>query len=66
MKRIIVTNIKWDAPKSVKLPKKLVIDIDNNNEYLLDDIDGYADNVSDYISDTYGYCHYGFATTVED
>ena len=60
IKQIIVTGIKWDAPKSAKLPKRVVIDINEDNEYLLEDIDGYADGLSDYLSDTYGYCHEGF------
>lgn len=61
-KQIIVTGIKWDAPKSANLPKKVVIDINEDNEYLLEDIEYYADNLSDYLSDTYGYCHSGFKT----
>ena len=65
IKRIIVTNIKWDAPKSAKLPKKVIIDINEDNEYLLEDIDGYADELSDYLSDTYEYCHEGFAVDWE-
>ena len=60
IKQIIVTNIKWDAPKSVSLPKRVVIDINEDNQYLLEDIKGYADNLSDYLSDTYEYCHEGF------
>lgn len=60
MKQIIVNNIKWDAPKSAGLPKKIVIDINESNEYLLEDIDGYADNLCDYLSDEYGYCIEGF------
>lgn len=60
VKQIIVTNIKWDAPKSANLPKKVIIDINKDNEYLLEDIDGYADELSDYLSDTYEYCHEGF------
>lgn len=60
IKQIIVTNIKWDAPKSASLPKQVVIDINEDNQYLLEDIEGYADNLSDYLSDTYEYCHEGF------
>ena len=56
IKRVIVTNIKWDAPKSAGLPKKVVIDINKENEYLLEDIDGYADELCDYLSDKYEYC----------
>lgn len=59
-KQIIVTSIKWDAPKSVNLPKRIVIDVNEDNKYLLEDIEYYADNLSDYLSDTYGYCHNGF------
>lgn len=66
-KYILVTNIEWDAPKSVKrqLPKNLIIDIDDENEYLLEDIEDYADNLSDYLSDTYEYCHEGFDAKVK-
>lgn len=60
VKQIIITNIKWDAPKSAGLPKKVIIDINEDNRYLLEDIEGYADNISDYLSDTYEYCHEGF------
>ncbi len=59
-KQIIVTCIKWDAPKSANLPKQIVIDVNEDNEYLLEDIEYYADNLSDYLSDTYEYCHNGF------
>lgn len=61
-KQIIVTNIKWDAPKSENLPKKVIIDINEENEYLLEDIDGYADNLCGYLSDNYGYYIKGFNT----
>ena len=59
-KQIIATNIRWDAPKSANLPKQVVIDINKDNEYLLDDIDGYADELCDYLSDEYEYCIEGF------
>ena len=60
VKQIIVTKIKWDAPKSAGLPKKVVIDINENNEYLLENIDGYADELCDYLSDEYEYFIEGF------
>lgn len=65
IKRIITTNIKWDAPKSVKLPKEITIDINEDNEYLLDDIDDYADELCDYLSDEYEYCIKGFNVKCE-
>ena len=60
VKQIIVTNIKWDAPKSANLPKRVVININRDNECLLEDIDGYADELCDYLSDEYEYCIEGF------
>lgn len=63
-KRIIVTHIIWDAPKSAKLPGRVVIDINEDNEYLLEDIEGYADELCNYLSDEYGYCIEGFAVGV--
>lgn len=60
VKLIIVSSIKWDAPKSAKLPNKVIIDINERTEYLLEDIDGYADELCDYLSDEYEYCIEGF------
>ena len=58
---IIVSNIKWDTDgEDVDLPKKVVIKVTIDNADLLEDINGCADNLSDYLSDTYGYCHEGF------
>ena len=61
---IIVTNIEWDAPKDVKLPTEVRIKINEDNDYLLDDWDEEAEEISDWLSDEYGYCHYGFAVEV--
>ena len=63
--KIIVTDIKWDAPTSANLPTKVVIDLTDGNKHLLEDINGYAENISDYLSDTFEYCHTGFNVTVE-
>ena len=63
--KIIMSNIKWDADKSANLPKKVVIKIKMNNVDLLEDINGYADNLSDYLSDTYEYCHEGFSIKIK-
>ena len=65
VKQIIITNIKWDAPKSVGLPKKVIIDINVENEYLLEDADGYADELCNYLSDKYEYCIKGFNVECE-
>ena len=60
VKQIIVTNIKWDAPSSAELPKNVVIDINEDNKYLLEDIKGYSDELCNYLSDEYEYCIEGF------
>lgn len=68
MKRIIVTDIEWDAPESAMklLPKCIVIDVTPDKEYMLEDVHDAAEGVSDYITDQTGWCHTGFATEVVD
>lgn len=68
MKKIVVTDIKWDAPESVirQLPTRFEIPITSENEYLLQDVHDDAEAVSDYISNQTGWCHYGFCTDVEE
>lgn len=47
------TNIKWDTDgENINLPKEIEIPewIDIENE----------DEISDYLSDTTGFCHFGF------
>ena len=58
--KIYVTNIKWDAPKSADLPSNVTLEVNNLNSYLLDDIEGYADEVCDWLSDNYGWYIYCF------
>lgn len=64
MKRIIITDIAWDSTE--ELPSEMTIDVTPENEYLLDDINESADNLSDYLSDQTGYCHLGFCAEVEE
>ena len=53
--KIIVSEIEWDeAPAG--LPKRVVIEITMDNIDLLEDIDGYSDDLCDYLSEKYGYC----------
>lgn len=65
IKRIVVTDIQWDAPESANLPSEITIDITPENQHLLEDINGYAENLSDYLSDTFEYCHAGFSAFCE-
>lgn len=68
MKKIVVTDIEWDAPKSVirRLPTRFEIPITPENEHFLEDVHEEAESVSDYISEQTGWCHYGFCTDVEE
>lgn len=55
-------DIKWDTdgdqevfdllPQEVEIPEEIV-DLDEDGEY---DVDG----ISDWLSDEFGFCHYGF------
>ena len=60
IKQIIVTNILWDAPATAKLPEEVTVDVTPDTQRLLEDIFGYADNLTDYLSNEYGYCIKGF------
>lgn len=65
VEKIIVTDIKWDAPESANLPDSVTILLLPGMEYLLENINGAADNLSNYLSDVYEYCHTAFAATCE-
>ena len=54
--KIIVKNIKWDTDGETVdgLPDNVVID------ELTPNMAEVEDEISDYLSDTYGFCHYGF------
>lgn len=41
-----------------RLPKKVVIDFNEISEVI-------GDIIGDYLSDTYGFCHYGFAYEIK-
>ena len=53
-----ITNIKWDTDGDMKILKSLPKEIDVNDYE--DDEDKLLDDISDWLSDTYGYCHFGF------
>lgn len=55
-------NIKWDIDGDLELLRDLPKEIEIP-EYLIDedtDIDEYEEEISDYISEVTGYCHFGF------
>ena len=59
-----VVKIKWDTDGDKELLKTLPKEIDISNEFDVkdyeDDEDQLLDDVSNWLSDTYGYCHFGF------
>ena len=59
-----VVKIKWDTDCNMKILKSLPKEIDITDEFDVndyeDDEDQLLDDISDWLSDTYGYCHFGF------
>ena len=59
--KYIVTNILWDTDGDketlTNLPAELSIDSDALG---ISDEDEIEETISDYLSDSYGFCHYGF------
>ena len=56
--------IKWDTDGDKELLKTLPKEIDISNEFDVkdyeDDEEQLLDDISDWLTDTYGYCHFGF------
>ncbi len=53
-----VEDIWWDTDTDEEfdeLPRRIVVDVDDDIN--IDDVEDY---ISDWLSDTYGYCHHGF------
>ena len=63
-----IIKIKWDTDGDKELLKILPTEIDITEEFDFEEyeIDGefekeqLLDDISDWLSDTYGYCHFGF------
>lgn len=59
-----VVKIKWDTDGNMKILKSLPKEIDITDEFDVndyeDDEDQLLEDISDWLSDTYGYCHFGF------
>lgn len=70
--KIKITNIDWDIDEDdltyakENLPSQTEIEITSETKYLLEDIDGYADNLTEFLSVKYGYClnHYNVEVEV--
>ena len=59
-----VVKIKWDTDGDKELLKTLPKEIDISNEFDVkdyeDDEEQLLDDISDWLTHTYGYCHFGF------
>ena len=58
-----VVKIKWDTDGNMKILKSLPKEIDISDEFDVNDYEDeeqLLDDISDWLSDTYGYCHFGF------
>lgn len=61
--KIRVFNIIWDVDNEVEkddLPESVIIE--NPSQEMLEDLNGYSDQIADYLSDEYGFCVQGFLT----
>ena len=52
-------NIKWDTDGDMELLEELPTEVEIP-DYLITDEDDLLDDVSDWLSDEYGFCHDGF------
>lgn len=61
--KIRVFNIIWDVDNEVEkddLPESVIIE--NPSQEMPEDLNGYSDQIADYLSDEYGFCVQGFLT----
>lgn len=70
--KLIISDIDWDydgkdngEPCPDGLPSEVVVEDEDLLNALLVDVDGEAEEIAEYLSDTYGYCVCGFTTDVE-
>ena len=53
-------NIKWDTDGDVKLLEELPTEVEIPDYLITDDENDLLDDVSDWLSDEYGFCHDAF------
>ena len=53
-------NIKWDTDGDMELLEELPTEVEIPDYLITDDEDDLLDNISDWLSDEYGFCHFGF------
>lgn len=65
---MLIKNIKWDTDGDMEALASLPTEVYTppfleRGNY---DLDSYLDDVSDWLSDEYGWCHFGFEAVTEE
>lgn len=56
--KVKVFDIDWDTDgEDVELPSEIEVEVDDE---FADDEDELSEVIGDYLSDEYGFCHFGF------
>ena len=53
-------NIKWDTDGDMEILEELPTEVEIPDYLITDDEDDLLDNISDWLSDEYGFCHDAF------
>ena len=53
-------NIKWDTDGDIELLEELPTEVEIPDYLITDDEDDLLDDVSDWLSDEFGFCHDAF------
>lgn len=60
MKRLVhFSKVEWDAEPGVEIAPDFSAVVEFDDDVIYDE-DAVADFLSDWLSDTYGFCHKGF------
>ena len=57
---MIAKNIKWDTDGDMELLEELPTEVEIPDYLITDDEDDLLDDVSDSLSDEFGFCHDAF------
>lgn len=65
---MLIKNIKWDTDGDMEalasLPTQVYTPLFLDRENT--DLDSYLDDISDWLSDEFGWCHFGFEAETEN
>lgn len=66
---MLIKNIKWDTDGDMEALASLPTEVYTPpflREKQYDDIEEFLDDVADWLSDEYGWCHFGFETETDE